>query len=114
MIKAFFGSHTKKGLHMSHGEEKGQIQTYFNSQSHSSHNENKGVEISMPKFARFFPYFQRFCPDFWQIKTFRVALVSPAYPPATPLSKLPARSSTETQSLLLYGTGVFRNAVQGR
>jgi len=63
MIKTFFGSHTE-GVHMSHGEEKSQIQTYFNSQSHSSHNENKSVKISVPKFAGFFSIFSEILPGF--------------------------------------------------
>jgi len=61
MIKTFFGSHTEKGLHVSYGEEKSQIQTYFDSQSHSSHNENKVVEKSVPTFFRdFFRLFRDF------------------------------------------------------
>jgi len=49
MIKTFFGSHTEKGLHVYYGEDRSQIQTHFNSQSHSSRNENKGAETSVTK-----------------------------------------------------------------
>ena len=62
MIKTFRTSH-KKGLRVYYGEENSQNQTYFDSQSHSSHNQNEGVETSVPKFC-LIAYFQRFCPDF--------------------------------------------------
>ena len=64
MIKTFLGSHTEKGLHVSYGEEKSQIQTNFDSQSHSSQNENKVVEKSVPTFFRIFSVFSEILPGF--------------------------------------------------
>jgi len=54
----------KKGFHVYYGEEKSQIQMYFDSQSHSSHNGNKGVETSVPKLCGIFSVFSEILPGF--------------------------------------------------
>ena len=100
MIDFFWESH-KKGLHMSHGEEKIHIKTYFDSQSHSSHNEKVSKHLC-PNLRVFFRIFRDFARIFDKSKLLGLRLYPPASPPATPLSKLPSRSSTETPSLLLY------------
>jgi len=41
--------------------------------------------IFLPDCRGFYQKFQKFCPDFQQIKTFRSALPPPATPPLTPL-----------------------------
>jgi len=74
----FFGSHTKEVLHVYYGEEKSQIQTYFDSQSHLTHNENKCVETSVLKFCGiFFHSFRDFSRIFDKSKLLGVRL----YPP---------------------------------
>jgi len=54
-----FGSHTKKVLKvfMCMWRRKSQIQTYFDSQSHSSYNKNKSIETSVTKFSWILPGF---------------------------------------------------------
>ena len=55
-LRLFWKSH-KRGLHVYYGEEKSQNRTHFDSQTHSSHNENNGVETSVPKLCVFFRIF---------------------------------------------------------
>jgi len=107
MIKTFFGSHTKKSFHVYYGEDKSQIQTYFDSQYRSSHNEKKGVETSVPKFCEIFSVFSEIFPGFLTNQNFWGALVPPCIPPPTPLSKLASKSSIETPSLpfMVLNTG---------
>jgi len=52
---------------------KSQIQTYFDSQSHSSHNENKGVETSVPEFSGILPEFSEILPVFSTNQNFWIA-----------------------------------------
>jgi len=66
-----------------YGEEKSHIHAYFDSQSRSSHNENKGVETSVPKYCGiFFRIFRDFSRIFDKPKILTKALV----PPCTPAS----------------------------
>jgi len=51
---SFGGTHLKIWFFW---RRKSQIQTFFNSEPHSSHNENKGVETSVPKFWAILPWF---------------------------------------------------------
>jgi len=89
----FLETTQKYDLHVYYGEEKSRIKTYFDSQSHSSHTENKGVEISVPKFCGiFFRIFRDFSRIFDKRKLLGVRL----YPPAS----LASRSSIEAPSLL--------------
>jgi len=62
--KLFWRSHKKTSCVFFLKRRKSQIQTYFDSQSHSSHNENKGVEKSVPEFSRIFPGFSKILPGF--------------------------------------------------
>ena len=101
MIKTFFGSHTEKGLHVYYGEDRSQIQTHFNSQSHSSRNENKGAETSVTKCCGIsLRIFRDFVWIFGKWKLLGMPLDPLASPLPTPLSKLVLRSSIETPSLL--------------
>jgi len=63
--------------------EKSQIQTYFDSQSHPSHNENKGFETSVPQFSGIFPGFSEIFPGFSTNQNFWSA----ALPLSTPLGE---------------------------
>ena len=71
---------------------KSQIQTYFDSQSHSSYNKNKSIETSVTKFSWILP-------GFLTSKLLEVGLYPTTSPPA-PLPELASRSSIETPSLL--------------
>jgi len=62
-------------------EKKNVIQTYFDSQSRSTHNENKCVETSVPKFCGiFFHIFRDFARIFDKSKLLGVRLCPPASP----------------------------------
>ena len=70
-------------------------------QSHSSHNENNGVETSVSKFCVIsLRIFRDFAWIFDKSKLLRVCLYPHASPPPASLSKLALRSSIETPSLL--------------
>jgi len=71
---------------------KSQIQTYFDSQSHSSYNKNKSIETSVTKFSWILP-------GFLTSKLLEVGLYPTTSPPA-PLPELASRSSIEIPSLL--------------
>ena len=90
-----FGSYTKKVLKvfMCIWRRKSQIQTYFDSQSHSSYYKNKSVKTSVPKLCWILPVFLTY-QNFWRWAC------TPATPPPTPLSKLASRLSNETPSVL--------------
>jgi len=61
---------------------------YFDSQTHASYNENKGVETSVPKFCEiFFCIFRGFARIFDKSKLLGVRLYPSASPPPTSLSK---------------------------
>jgi len=79
MIKTFFGSHTKK-VFMCILEKKSQIQTYFDSQSHSSYNKNKRVETSVLKFCGILPAVLEIFPGFLANQNFCGCSCTPCVP----------------------------------
>ena len=114
LLRLFWKSH-KTGIHVYYGEEKSQNQMYFDRQSYSSHNENKGVETSVPKCCgMFFHIFRYFARIFDKSKLLAVHLYPPASPPPTPLSELASRSRVETPSLLIVvlNTGCRTNSLK--
>jgi len=80
MLKTFFGSHTKKVFMCIMKKKMSNSDVFRQSVSFITQWEQRCRNIRAQILRDFFPYFQRFCPDFWRIKTFGGALVFPLHP----------------------------------
>ena len=80
MIKSFFWKPHKKRSSCVFWKGKSQIRTYFDSQSHSSYNKNKGVKTSVPKFCGIFCEFLEILPGFLTNQNFWGCACTPLHP----------------------------------
>jgi len=79
MIRTLLWKSHKKGLHVYYGEEKSQIQTYFDSQSHHHTMRRKLSKHLCPNFAGFFSVFSEILPGFLTNQSFWGGACTPVH-----------------------------------